>query len=53
MLRNVLYSYNICDAKGTPDICHLFYKGSILKFQILHPKIDYKHTKTLKNVRKQ
>ena len=29
------------------DICHFFYTGSIFKF---HPKIDWKHPKTLKNV---
>ena len=23
-----------------PDICHFFYTCSIVKFQILHPKID-------------
>ena len=25
--------------KTIPDICHFFYTGSIVKFQILHPKI--------------
>ena len=45
-----IFIHECVKSRCIPDICHFFYTGSIFTFKILHPKIDLKHPKTLKNV---